>query len=373
MMNRLNRSQYDIRAGRAARFNILLPISYLLFLLLLAGCIPDPVAPTTENPPVATTGVIVVNEGAWRQDNATLTLYDPAKGSAVTDYFALRNPGLRLGDLANSMLTWKGRGYIAVSTSGTVEVIELASGASLGRVRMPAGNEPRQIEIVDSLTAFVTCLGDSVVRFNPTTMSVEDIFVVGPAPEGVIYIEGKLLVANSGYGIYRQNEPKAGTISVLDPMSGAERRLLSIGPNPRQIRYHDARRRLYVLYGLADSTGGVVELDPSTLSELRRWSVRGAIDLALDERHGRGYVIGSDGVMAIDFTSSDSEPSLFISASASPKSTFYSLGVTPDGESIYLGTYKYFTLPGEVLIFNRAGALTGRFTAGLGPGEMGFY
>lgn len=376
MMHRSDISRYDMisRATRNTSRRILFPISYLLFLLLfLAGCIPDPTAPSTGAPPVATTGVIVVNEGSWRQDNAALTLYDPAKGSAVTDYFALKNPGLRLGDVANSILSWKGRGYISVSTSRTIEVIDIATGASLGRVRLPAGNEPRQVAIVDSVTAYAACFGDSVVRFNPTTLAAGETIAVGPAPEWIAYVEGWVLVANSGYGFLRQNEPKAGTISVLDPRSGAEKRLLSIGPNPRYIRYHAARRRLYILYGLADSTGGVVELDPTTLKELRRWEIRGAHDLSLDEQRGIGYVIGSDGVMRIDFTLPNAQPTLFVPASAWPKSTFYSLGVAPDGESIYLGTYNYFTIPGEVLIYNRAGERTGEFTAGLGPGEFVFY
>lgn len=362
-------SRYDI-SGLAR----IAPRILLLFLLLplFAGCIPDPTAPDVEEPPQTATGAIVVNEGVWRQDNATLTFYDPATGRAVTDYFAIRNPGLRLGDVANSMTVRNGRGYIAVSTSGTVEVIELRTGKSLGRIRMPAGNEPRQVAIIDDSTAFAACFGDSVVRFNPTTMSAGGTIAVGPAPEGIAYIEGKVLVANSGYGYYRQDEPKGGTISVLDPASGVEERLLRVGPNPRQIRHLASRRRLYILYGLADSTGGVVELDPATLVERRRWVVRGAVDLAFDERRGIGYVIGSEGVMKIDLTSE--EPvGAFVPLSAWPGITFYSLGVAPDGESIYLGTYSYYTLPGEMLIFNRAGALTGRFATGLGPGDVEFY
>jgi streptogramin lyase len=313
-----------------------------------------------------------VNEGVWRQDNATLTYYDPSDGTTILDYFTVCNPGLRLGDVANSVAVWNGRAYIAVSTSRTIEVIDPATGRSLGRVRTPEGNEPRAVAIVDSATAYAACFSDSVVRFNPMTMAVTGIVAVGPAPEAVVYAAGHVLVANSGYGYYRRFEPKAGTLSVLNPVTGADERQVPIGPNPRQIRYDSARGRLYVLYGLADSAGGVVELDAATLLELRRWRIDAAVDIVVGAREGVGYVIGKQGVMAIDFASAGAEPRVFIPAEAWPRRTFYSLGLAPGG-ALYLGTYTYFTMPGEVLVFDGAGALASRFTAGLGPGDFALY
>ncbi|MBS1912172.1 MAG: hypothetical protein JST22_09315 [Bacteroidetes bacterium] len=347
---------------------LLLPV----LALAAAGCIADPAAPSAGPSVHALSGVIVVNEGVWRQDNATLTLYDPGTGAAEQDYFTHRNPGLRLGDVANSITISNGIAYVAVSTSQTVEILECASGRSIGRVRLPDGNQPRAVTLVDSVTAYAACFGDSIVRFNPRTMSVGQVTAVGPAPESIVYADSLLFVANSGYGFYRQQEPKAGTVGVLDPWTARELALIPVGPNPRLIRYAPRIGMLYVLYGLSDSVGGVVEVDPATLRTMRRWPVVNTRDMAIDEQGGMIYVIGGEGVVRINLALDGGAPSTFLPASVFPGMAFYSIGAAPGGD-VYMGITADYSAPGEIVVIARDGAIRQRFPAGINPGDFGFY
>jgi outer membrane protein assembly factor BamB len=323
--------------------------------------------------------VLVVNEGLLRQDNSTLTFYDPAAGIARQDYFALKNPGMRLGDTGNDITIRGGHAYIPVTTSQNVEVLELPSGRSLGRVHIEGDGGPREVAIADDSTAFVTLVnGDAVVQFNPLTLAVGRRIPVGPAPEGVAVAGGHLFVANSGYGALRQSEPEAGTVSVIDLRDGGLRGHLQPGPNPTAMYYAAATGRLYVVYGMPDldSIGGVVEYDAATLNLTHRWPIRGvgvAQGIAFDEGRMLGYVIGTEGIYRLHLQDTASKATLLVPSSGINALGFYSIGVAPGDGDLYVGYSRGFTVPGEVALFTREGVRTGGFQAALNPGAFGFY
>jgi hypothetical protein len=358
----------------------LLHVLMLLIASAAAGCISDPVVTgTTPATGDSVHGVLVVNEGLLRQDNSTLTFYDPVVGVAEQDYFALKNPGMRLGDTGNDITVRGDRAYIPVTTSQNVEVIALPSGRSSGRVRIANGGDPRQVVIVDDSTAFVSLVtGDAVVEFDPRTLAIVRRLPVGPAPEGIVPAGGRLFVANSGYGFLRQSEPKAGTISVITIADGISMQYLHPGPNPTDLHYCRATGKLYALYGMpaVDSLGGVVEYDPLTLEEKRRWPVAGAGvagEMSFDEGGEFLYVIGTGGITRIDLQAQALHAETWYQSDQWTPLGFYSLGVAPGSGDLYVGYTKGFTIPGEVLILSRNGILKGRFPAGLNPGAIGFY
>jgi len=342
--------------------------------LLLASCIVDP---TTEAPGTIVPGekgVIVVNEGVWGHDNATLTYIDPlAHSAAIGDYFASSNPGERLGDVANGMTIFDERGYIPVTGSRTVEAITVTTGRSAGRLRLASPHGPRSVAIVDSTLGCVTSFADSVILFDPRTMTALRSIAVGPAPEGVATIPGeRAVVANSGLGLFRKDEPGAGTLSVIDLRNGVELERIPIGPNPRKMVA--ANGRLYVSYGYADSLGGVVQLDAATLRETARWTARSVLDIAIDSRHDELYVIGDDGIVKIRTIEAGARPLPFLSLSNYPNVLFYSVSFNQATEELYIGlTRGYQPIPGEMLFIGRDGAERGRVGCGIYPGETAGY
>jgi hypothetical protein len=356
-------------------------LAYLLlaFIAIIAsGCIADPVV---SGPPPSSDdtahGVLVVNEGSWHLDNSTLTFYDPNANIAVQDYFAVKNPGLRLGDTGNDILIDGDRGYVAMSQSQNIEVIALPSGKSLGRVRIAEGGDPREVVIINDSLGFATLvLDDAVVAFNPRTFVAGNRIPVGPAPEGIATDGRRVFVANSGYASIRQTEPKAGTISVIDVQSRTETTTITVGPNVIDMQILPTAGKLYALYGMPypDSVGGVVEYDLTTLKEVHRWMISGAGiagEMAIDSAAGQLYVIGRDGVMRIDLQGGD--PGLFVPSAGWTVLGFYGLGVSPSNGDVYISYTRDFSIPGETLIYNRSGVLLEKFPCGLNPGTIGFF
>ncbi|MBC8146297.1 MAG: hypothetical protein H7X80_11990 [bacterium] len=346
---------------------------------MASACVTDPVV--TIDPPDSTHiahGVLIVNEGLRFQDNATLTRYDPVSNDVVPDFFARQNPGERLGDTGNGIIVWNGVAYVVVSTSQNIEAIALPSGQSLGRVRIGEG-EPREIVIVNDSTGFVTLLqSDAVVRFDPRTLTVGSKTNVGPAPEGIAVAKGRLFVANSGYGFLRRNEPKAGTVSVIDVMSGTETGTLVAGPNPVAVLADTTRGVVYVQYGMphADSAGGVVAYDASSLLETARWSVRGAGvagEIALDVARRTLYIIDGTGALARFRVDENTIAEHFTTEQPATVLGFYGIGVSQITGTVYASYVTDFSHAGVVLLIAPTGETQRRFTAGLNPGSFGFY
>lgn len=348
-------------------------------IVLLASCVADPVAPPSTRVDVDSLhGVLVVNEGLRFLDNSTLTYHDPATGRTEQDFFARQNPGMRLGDTGNDIVIREGRAYVVVSTSQNIEVLDLPSGRSVGRIRIGAG-DPRKLEIVDDTTGYVTLVnGDAIVRVNPSTLTTGARTIVGPAPEGIAALGGRLFVANSGYGVLRHGEPKANTISVLDVSTGLERGLLFPGPNPVAVEADSARGLVFVLYGMGDdpdSIGGVVAYDAVSLEETRRWEVRGvgvAGEMAVDAARGRIYVIDGGGDLARIDVDSEAPARRFVTVPPPTRLGYYGVGVSPVDGSIYASAVSSFSLPGFVVVIAPDGQMRGRFDAGLNPSSFGF-
>lgn len=351
-------------------------VSFMVALIACA-CVSDPASPTPPDGGIeAAHGVLVTNEGLWRQDNATLTFHSVAGGTAQ-DWFASRNPGHRLGDLANSITVANGTAWIAMTGSNTVEAISLPDGASRGRVVLQSGG-PRAVVILDDSTGFVTLVeGDAIAEFDTRTFGVRRRISVGPAPEGITVSRGLVMVAVSGYGFLRWHEPLAGSIAVVDPRSGSVATAVSDLPNVVALAADHGGNRLYALYGLphADSVGGVVEFDANSMREIRRWDVKGAGiagEMALDTVRRQIYLIDGRG----DLTKIDIATGVVSDfQSGAPYSSlgFYSVGVDQASGDVYGGFAPSFTAYGEVLMLNSAGVIRGRFPAGLNPGDFGFY
>lgn len=360
------------------------PAIFFLLVLLAAGCVADPVPNDREDPFEADRGVVVLNEGVWRMDNASLTLYDPAGDRTVQDWFGVANPGERIGDTGNELTVRGEYLYVILSESATIEVISLPSGRSNGRVLLPPGSSPRSIAFASDSVAWVSCLDeDAVYRWNPLTLQPGMRVPVGPAPEGVAVAAGRLFVANSGLGALREDEEGAGEVDVLDARTGAPVGRIDVGGNLQRMWYLPATGRIYVLVGalLPDTTaGGLVEIDPLTLEVGHRWHVPGVWTGTVDAVAAEAFLVCHRGLYRIALAGSSglkapSPPELLVPG---PFSTLtdevpHSVAVAPRTGEVYLGIARgYFQAPGRVDRYGRDGTLVGNFSVGLNPVAIAF-
>jgi len=346
----------------------LFTISIIIFLVTLFGCKNDTIQ--IIDPPLAlpSSGIIVVNEGLFSQNNATLTYYSIVDGSVSNGIYSMANSNNKLGDTANDIKILNDKGFIAVDQSFKIEVIDINTFNSLGMIDLTNYGEPRKLSIVDSTMGFVTVWnssGDGVVKFNPTTLVVEGLVSVGAKPEGIVYNGNYLYTANSGWGA-------DSTVSVIDAAQFKVIKTLTVGVNP--VNVIENNNWIYVIssgtFG-GNGVGSVYKINPNTLKVTDFSNVPGNPGKATvinDEL----LAINNTGIIKISLNDLSISDSTFIKGTEvnSLFGTIYSIAFDASSGMIYLGNPKDFQQPGEVAVYDISGSEIKRFSCGINPGTI---
>ncbi len=202
----------------------------------------DPVLNPTPEEAKTSTGVYIMNSGKWKGNNATLDYYGFESKELKTKVFSTIN-GRGLGDTANDMLVYGSKMYIAVSTSNTIEIMDLnANSLKTISPKDEAGQpqSPRYFAAYEG-KVYATLFDGHLAEIDTTTMEITKQVAVGPNPYQVCSLKGKLYVANSG----GYNPVQDSTLSVVDPVSFKEEKKIVVGLNPTSV-YADKSGELYV-------------------------------------------------------------------------------------------------------------------------------
>jgi len=338
-----------------------------LLLIFIIGCSKtnDPLIPPTVN----SSGVYVVNEGLFAQNNATLSYKNLEDGTVTNNAYSSANNGNPLGDNANSMTISGSKGYIAVDNSNKVEIINLDNFKSLGFIDLGSNGSPREIYVKDENTAYVTNLNlDQVAKLNLQTKTVTTRINVGSKPEGIRESNGKLFVANSGFGF-------DNTISVIDMASDMVVITLQVGLNPR-IVLNGLDNFIYVVctgsYSDTSIFSGIYKIDPATNTVVDSILVKKNPGEACFIDATTMLVVNSDGAVKVDLTikSVSATPLILGTTVNSFFGVIHSISFDLFRSVIYCGNPKDFTQNGEVVTFDVNGNETGRFNVGLNPGTV---
>ena len=78
-------------------------------------------------------GLFITNEGNFQYGNATLSYYDPETRTVQNEVFFRAN-GMKLGDVAQSMIIRDGVGWVVVNNSHVVFAIDTNTFKEIGRI-----------------------------------------------------------------------------------------------------------------------------------------------------------------------------------------------------------------------------------------------
>ncbi|MBI5324712.1 MAG: hypothetical protein HZB41_05485 [Ignavibacteriae bacterium] len=346
--------------------------------IFAVSCVTQPSEPIDDNTNIGKTGAFILCEGLWKMDNATVDRFDFAINSVINDYYGKSNSGLRFGDLASDIAIIGNRTYITVSSSHTVEVMETSTGKSLGRIIYSQSSNPRKICMINDSIGFVTDLlrnSISKVNFKSLTIMIDSL-PVGPAPEGIAFYNNNLFVANSGFGDYMANFPKAGTVSVIDITTNQEIKELTNLPNVIDVLVNKKSGKLYVGYlnlpSLTDSLGGVAEFDLNTLQETRRWKFKSSV-MTLSTNGDSLFFFKDSTVSMLKLNEANPKPQvLFMNPSGSE--TWYSLSFSAFNNSLFIGNAKNFQVNGSLLVYPLNDLLNPKvYQTGINPNKIVFF
>ena len=142
----------------------------LLCGLLLAGCMKWDYGDTVEDFNATGAGLFITNEGNFQYGNASLSYYDPETKQVQNEIFFRAN-GMKLGDVAQSMIIHDNKGWVVVNNSHVIFAIDLNTFKEVGRIENLTS--PRYIHFLSDEKAYVTQLWDNrIFIINPRTYEI---------------------------------------------------------------------------------------------------------------------------------------------------------------------------------------------------------
>jgi len=342
---------------------------WVVLLLTVSSCRDN--TPLEPEPPMFTPpGVFTVNEGNFTTGNASLTWFRFADSTLLPDAFYAVNK-VPLGDVANYIAYHNGRGYVVVNNSGIVYVIDIKTGAFIGKIS--GLSSPREILFVDDNTALISDLFDkSLTIADLSTFAVKGkIDLNGHTSESMVKAEHKVFVANWSKMNQQAINDKILVVDI-DLMKLTDSIAVTVEPNSMAI---DKNNKLWVL-----CSGGFnneyypalyrINTESNTVEKKLEFSHKDCSPVALSI-NGDGdklFYLNKD-IYRISVSSGAIPEAPFV---ACGDKNFYALGVRPDKEEIFVSDALDYVRNGQVYVYDNSGNLRSSFEAGIIPGYFGF-
>jgi YVTN family beta-propeller protein len=239
--------------------DLLKMVCYGAFMLLaFAACEKEDPAPEPK-PVNPTSGVLILNQGSWNNNNASISYYD-----LKTETLALDVVDGKLGDTGQDMIIYGSKLYVSVHGSSIIYVADWQSFGELKKIKVENDGQPSGLRSLTSYNGkvYASTYDGNVIRIDTTTLSIEATTKVGSNPEGIAAVDGKLYVANSN-GLNYPNYDN--TLSVVDIATFEETERITVGLNPNCVMA-DAYGDIYLSYkgNYEDIPSGMQKVDTKT-------------------------------------------------------------------------------------------------------------
>lgn len=352
-----------------------LTVCALLAALAFAACEPNEPQPSPSDTIVPESGMaLVLNEGNWGSNNASLTRLDLAKGTIENNWFSTVN-GRGLGDLAQDLVVYGSKAYITVSESGSMEVVDTATGLS---TRVDLGTRYPRYIAADGGKLYVTCYRPrSIVRIDTATLQVEASCALGDYnPEGIAAVGGKLLVASSNISDAQGTYSYDNSLYVVDIESFSIDTTLAVGSNPQKVVAVDGSRAVvnYVGdYGSQPAGSALVDVGSLSVTPI-------GIELTNMTVGSGSTIYGYSTVWAADYSG---KTTTFVSIDPASLTVTpiltgvnlnaYAIGVHPASGNIYVASDGDYIAAGDLYCFSPDGTRRWRREVGMLPSKIVFY
>lgn len=323
-------------------------------LLALQACIKDkPLEPASTKVNASGQTVLVVNEGNFGYDNASVSLYDPASGSVAQNYYAQQNNNEVLGDVCQSITRYNSSYYIVVNNSSKIVV---ANTGNFARTAVITGfTSPRYLLPVTPNKAYVSDLySNSVQVVNLASNSITASIPCNGATEEMRLIYNKVFVAGSA----------SGYVYVINTLNDQVSDSVQVAIGASSLVF-DKNDKLWALAsGGTSAAGKLLRINPLTLQveqSLTFPSGEKPQHLCINKTKDTLYYL-NNGVYQLPVQNTQLPASALIPQGSK---LFYGIAVNPDDHSIYVSDAIDYIQRSRIMIYAPDGSLKTSFNAGL--------
>ncbi|HMR87323.1 MAG TPA: hypothetical protein PKD51_04180 [Saprospiraceae bacterium] len=317
------------------------------------------------------TGIFVVNQGVFQSGTGTITYRNEANDILINDLFATQNNGKVLGNIAQSMIKFDNKYFIAVNNAAKIQVVNASDFKIIGEIPIEL---PRYFA-TDGTKLYVTSYNTDLAsgkinEVDTKNLTISSSINVSNLPENLLLTGDKLYVTLvSPFGQSSQD------VLVVDTKSNQISKTINVGDNPNSIA-KDKNGDIWVI-----CRGNGFDPINGTLGSLHRLRddqkvasftlSNGANGLVVDNDGDRLYFLMDEKVMAHDISDSTFEEESIYDESINDEN-FDAISYQPSTNRIFLSDVKDYNSVGEILIINPETKSTGRFDSGIAPGFIYF-
>ncbi len=346
---------------------ITLLLMTLLVIIISTSCTKDE---DTSKKGAFSNGIFIVNEGPFQTGTGTITFYNPDSNLVKQDIFEAVN-GRPLGNIAQSMTIYNGKGYIVVNNAGKIEVVDLATFKSEATITNLIN--PSRFLVIDAKKAYVSDWIGHIAVVDLSTNTVGRTIPAGNGPDEMLKSGNYVYVANSG------GFSVDSTVTIIDFTSDKVIKTIKVGDVPSGL-VADGNGRIWVLCKgkgfsgwpqAGDTQGKLIRIDPNTLAVDYTYTFTTSDihpeKLVINKQKSMLYFLYNSGVYSFNITLENASPELFKSRS------FYSLGYENRTGYLYGTDPKNYVSNGIVLRFKASdGSVVDSIQAGIIPRGFAF-
>lgn len=315
-------------------------------------------------------GLFILNEGNFQYGNATLSYYDPLSGKVDNEVFFRAN-GMKLGDVAQSMTMYGGRGWIVVNNSHVIFAIDPVTFKEKGRIENLTS--PRYIMFLSDEKAYVTQLWDNrIFIVNPSDYSISGYIEVPGMEMGNGSTEQ---MVRYGRYVFCNCWSYQNRIIKIDTYTDEVVAQLEVGIQPASLAL-DRDDKLWTITdgGYEDSPYGheapaLYKIDAATFTVETKMRFRMAdtpSELQLNSARDTLYWI-NDGIWKMGVQDSRLPVRPFLE---SRNTKYYGLTVSPFDGDVYVADAIDYQQQGIIYRYSPSGKLLDEFYVGITPGAF---
>jgi YVTN family beta-propeller protein len=279
--------------------------------------------------------------------------------------------GRPLGNIAQSMTIYNGKGYIVVNNAGKVEVVDAATFMSEATISNLIN--PSQFLVIDAQKAYVSDWIGHIAVIDLNSNTVTRTISAGTGPDVMVKSGNYVYVANTG------GFSVDSTVTVINHTTDQVIKVIQVGYVPAGL-VADGNGKIWVMCkgigyngfpGPGDTPGSLLRIDPFSFAVDFTYDFISSDvhpdKLLINKQKSMLYFLYNNGIYRFNITSGNSVPVEIVSRS------FYSLGYENKTGYLYASDVKDYISNGVVIrIKADDGSVVDSIPAGIIPRGFAF-